>query len=521
MASYLPKEEVAMAQERLTMRKIREIIRLKEEGGLSNRSIARACKVSNSTVGEYLRRAKAAGLGWPLPDMSEDELYLRLFPERESPVEESRPLPDWQEVRGELRTKGVTLRLLWMEYIEKYPNGYRYTQYCEYYRRWKKAQATPRRRKEHLGGEEMQVDYAGVKMRIVDPKTGEIEEAPVFVASLTASNYTYAEAQRSENQSSWNNGHVRAFDFFGGVVRIVKPDNLKTGILKPNYYEPDVNLAYQELAEHYHFAVIPARVKKPRDKGKVENSVQNVERWVIAPLRKRTFFSLEEANQALRERLKVFNQQEMKHVGCSRYQEYLKIDRPNLKPLPERYYEYANWKKARVHIDYHVAFEKHFYSVPYALIHEEVEIRATEGMIVIFHKGKQVAVHPRQYRQGRFTTQAEHMPPNHRFVDQINADRLICWATEIGPQTAALVAAILQSRPFPEQAYRSCLGVLNLAKKYPRTRVEQACQSLLSSRVLSYQALKAELEWLAAQQPEPPSDPLPSHENIRGKSYYQ
>jgi transposase len=367
----------------------------------------------------------------------------------------------------------------------------------------------------------MQVDYAGVKMKIVDPKTGEIEEAPVFVAVLSASNYTYAEVQQNENQCSWNNGHVRAFDYFGGVVRIVKPDNLKTGVQKPNYYEPDINLAYQELAEHYHFAVLPARVKKPRDKGKAENAVLNVERWVIAPLRKRTFFSLHEANQALRERLEAFNRREMQHVGRSRYQEYLEIDRPNLRPLPERRYEYAIWKKARVHIDYHVVFEKHFYSVPYALLHEEVEIRATERMIVIFHKGKQVAVHSRQYRQGRFTTQIEHMPANHRFVDQINTEQLIHRAEEIGSQTGALVSAILRSRPFPEQAFRSCLGVLSLVKKYPYNLVEQACQSLLASHALSYKALKAELEWLADQQPELPSEALSTHENIRGKSYYQ
>ena len=510
-----------MAQERLTMRKIKEIIRLKEEAGLSNRAIARACKVSNSTVGEYLRRAKAAGIGWPLGEMSEDELYRRLYPEREKQGEESRQLPDWKEVRTELRTKGVTLRLLWMEYIERHPNGYRYTQYCEYYRRWKKGEETPRRRKEHLGGEEMQVDYTGVKMKIVDPQTGEIEEAPVFVAVLTASNYTYAEAQQSENQYSWNNGHVRAFDYFGGVVRIVKPDNLKTGIAKANYYEPDVNLAYQELAEHYHFAVLPARVKKPRDKGKVENGVQNVERWVIAPLRKRIFFSLQEANQALWECLEAFNQREMQHVGRSRYEEYLEIDRPNLRALPERRYEYATWKKARVHIDYHVAFEKHFYSVPYALIHEEVEIRASEHMIVIFHKGKQVAVHPRQHRQGRFTTQPAHMPANHRFMEQVNAEQLVHWAEKIGPKTASLVSAILRSRPFPEQAYRSCLGVLGLVKKYPQPVAEQACQSLLASHALSYKALKAELEWLTDQQPEPPSAVPPNHENIRGQSYYQ
>src|SRR3990172_64121 len=288
-----------MAQERLTLRKIREILRLKHTAGLSNRAIAGACRISNSTVGDYLRRAKAAGIGWPLPEISEEELYQKLFPEHKPVLEKVRPLPDWEAVRKELRQKGVTLRLVWIEYLEEHPDGYQYSQYCEYYRRWKKVRAEPSKHREHVGGAEMQVDYAGVKIPILNPESGEICEASVFVAVLPASNYTYAEAQASENQCNWNNAHVRAFEFFGGVVQVVVPDNLKTGVQKPNYYEPDLNPAYQELAEHYQFAVLPTRVRKPKDKAKAENGVQNVERWVMAPLRKRTFFSLSEANQAI------------------------------------------------------------------------------------------------------------------------------------------------------------------------------------------------------------------------------
>lgn len=510
-----------MAQERLTLRKIREILRLKHTAGLSNRAIAGACKISNSTVGEYLRRAKAAGIGWPLPEISEEELYQKLFPEHKPVLEKARPLPDWEVVRKELRQKGVTLRLVWMEYLEEHPDGYQYSQYCEYYRRWKKARVEPSKHREHVGGEEMQVDYAGVKIPIFNPESGEIREASVFVAVLPASNYTYAEAQASENQCNWNNGHVRAFEFFGGVVQIVVPDNLKTGVQKPNYYEPDLNPAYQELAEHYQFAVLPTRVRKPKDKAKAENGVQNVERWVMAPLRKRTFFSLAEANQAIQKQLEWFNHKEMQAVGRSRREEFEVIDRPNLRPLPEKPYEYAERKTARVHIDYHVEFDKHLYSVPHTLIHQEVEIRASERMVEIFSHGKSVAVHPRNFHRGRFSTHREHMPANHQFVEKVNAEQLVAWATKIGPHTAALVSATLQSRPFPQQAYRSCLGMLSLAKKYHHAFLEQACQTTLETHTYSYTALKDELDWLVKQSSSPGVETLPAHENIRGHQYYQ
>ncbi len=428
-----------MSQERLTLRKIKEILRLKYEVGLSNRAIARACKVSNSTVGEYLRRAQEAGINWPLTEEDEDGMYRRLFGEEDLPVEPARPLPNWETIRKELRQKGTTLRLLWMEYLEQYPEGYQYSQYCEYYRRWKKASQEPTRRQEHLGGERVQVDYAGMKISITDPETGQISQGSVFVAVLPASNYAYAEAQASENQCNWNNGHVRAFAFFGGVPRIVVPDNLKTGVTKPNYYEPGINLAYQDLAEHYHFAVLPARVRRPRDKGKVENGVQNVERWVLAPLRKRTFFSLAEANQAICTQLEKFNNQVMKQVGRSRRQEFEEIDRPNLRPLPQMAYEYAERKTARVNMDYHIQFDNNLYSVPHPLIRQPVEVRATERMVEIFHKGRSVAVHPRGYRKNQFFTQHAHMPANHQFMDKVNAEQLIQWAAEIGLKTTALI----------------------------------------------------------------------------------
>jgi transposase len=510
-----------MTQERLTMRKIKEILRLKYEVKLSNRAIAGACKVSNSTVGEYLRRAEAAGVSWPIPEMGEEELFQKLFGEQDENAKKSKPLPDWEEVRKEVRQKGVTLRLLWIEYKEKNPEGYQYSQYCDLYQKWKKSRAEPSKRNVHVGGEQMQVDYAGLKIPLFNPESGETSQVSVFVALLPASNYTYAEAQSSENQCNWNNGHVRAIEFFGGVVRIVVPDNLKTGVQKPNYYEPNINAAYQELAEHYQFAVLPARVKKPKDKGKVENGVQNVERWVIAPLRKSTFFSLAEVNQAIREQLDQLNNKVMQAVGKTRRQEFEDLDLPNLRPLPEKPYEYADRKIARVNIDYHVEFEKHLYSVPYNLIHQEVDLRATEHMVEVFYKGELVAIHPRSFRPGRFSTLHEHMPPNHQFVDRANAEQLLQWAKSVGPQTAAFINAMLKSRPFPEQAYRSCLGVLSLAKKYPHSQIELACQATLEAKIFSYKAVKEELDWLMKQTTAPVTEALPSHANIRGHEYYQ
>jgi transposase len=508
-----------MTQERLTLRKIREILRLKEEIGLSNRAIARACKVSNSTVGEYLRRTKTAGLHWPLPEeLSEDELYQKLFPEINNESIPERPLPDWEKVRTELKKKGVTLKLLWIEYRDQHSNGYSYTQFCDYYRSWAKTQS-PSGRFPHTGGEEMEVDYAGLTVTIINPETGETHQAPVFVATFPASDYVYAEVQPSQELCHWINGHVRAFGFFGGLPKILRPDNLKTGVKSPNYYEPDLNPTYQEMAEYYQVAVLPARVRRPRDKSAAENGVQNVERWVLAPLRNQTFFSEAAADRAIKPLLDGLNNRPMAHLGKSRRQLFEELDQPELRPLPEKPYQFATWKTATVHIDYHVAFEKHFYSVPHSLIHQQVEIRASERMVEIFHKGQQVALHPRSQAAGRFSTNPEHMPSNHRFILELNADWLLRQAQAVGPQTTQYLTALLHARAFPEQAYRSCLGVLSLARKYPHALLEKACQTLLDAHLFSYRDLKGELERLL--QTSTSDHPATAHENIRGETYYR
>lgn len=505
-----------MAQERLTMRKIREILRL-NKAGLSNRAIGRAIQVSNSTVGEYLQRAKVAGVSWPLEEgISEEELYRRLFPEKKPPKESQRPEPEWETVGKELKKKGVTLKLLWKEYLQEHPDGYQYTQFCVKYRQWAQRQKV-RGRFLRRGGEVMEVDYAGLKMTITDPKSGAQSRASIFVATLVASSYTFAELHPTQEQSNWITGHVKAFEFFGGVPKIVRPDNLKSGVKRPNQYEPDLNPAYQELAEHYGVVVLPARVRRPRDKAAVENSVQNVERWVLALLRKDTFFSIAEANRAVQQQLAKLNQRTMAYRGKSRQELFEELEQAELRPLPERRYEYAEWKRAKVSLDSHISFKKHQYSVPHHLVRQNIDVRASQTLVQIFHKNVQVAVHSRKLKPG-FSTNPEHMPSSHRWVMELDAKWLLKRGQAVGPQTTEYLKGLLRSRRFPEQAYRSCLGVLRLADKFPHVMVETACQRLLDARLWSYQDLKAELDHM----PRPiKTEATPRlHENIRGEDYY-
>jgi transposase len=330
-----------MPQERLSVRKIQEVLRLKWEGRLSNRAIARSCSISPTTASEYVRRAQATGLSWPLPEtLDEDQLHRRLFPKPAPPSERVIPEPDWEHSHTELRRKGVTRRLLWLEYREAHPDGYGYSRFCEVYRLWAK-KLEPPMRLSHRAGEKMFVDYAGQTVRFIDPETGEIREAHIFVATLGASNYasgraagyTYTEAQWTQELSNWIGGHVRAFAFFGGIPEIVVPDNTKTGVKHPSRYEPDLNPTYQDMAEHYGVVVIPARVRKPKDKAKVEVGVQVVERWILARLRNRTFFSLAELNQAIWELLEELNHRTMRHLGKSRRELFDGVDPVEWTPL--------------------------------------------------------------------------------------------------------------------------------------------------------------------------------------------
>jgi len=512
-----------MPQERLSMRKIQEVLRLKWQSGLSNRVIARSCSISPTTVSEYIRRAQEVGLSWPLPEaVDEDQLYGMLFPNPDPPSERIIPQPDWEYIKRELRRKGVTRRLLWLEYREAHPDGIGYSRFCELYRLWAK-KLDPPMRQDHKAGERMFVDYAGQTMSVVDPETGEIRQTHIFIAVLGASSYAYAEAHWAEDLPNWIAGHVAAFSYFGGVPEIVTPDNPKVGVKHPSRYEPDLNPTYLDMAKHYGTVVLPARIHKPKDKAKVEVGVQVVERWILARLRNRRFFSLAELNQAIREQLEKLNGRTMEHLGNSRRELFEELDQPALKPLPIEPYEFAVWKKAKVHIDYHVEFEKHYYSVPHELISEKVWIRATRYTVEIFHKHRRVSSHPRSRARGRHTTRIEHMPANHRHYAEWSPERFLRWAEQIGPQARNLIEAALNSRRHPQQAYRTCLGILNLAKRYTKERLEAASKRALAFGIHSYKGIKNILDAGLDQVPveKPVTKHLDPHANIRGPSYYQ
>ena len=403
-----------MAHRKLTMRKTKEILRLKWSLRLSDRQVGASLKIAHSTVGEYIKRAERAGLDWPqVEKMEAAELRGKLFPPKKPDLEQ-RPQPDWQQIEEELQGKGVTRMLLWQEYIAEHADGYGYSQFCERYRRWVKAQEKPALRIPKKAGEEVQVDYAGMTMEIIDPKNGEIHTVQIFVGVLGASGLIYAEAHNSQSLPNWIRAHVRMFDFFGGAPKIVRPDNLKAGVSKPNYYEPDLNPTYHEMAVHYGVAVIPTRVAKPKDKGLVENAVLQVERWVLAPLRKQRFFSLHDLNQALRERLAWLNGRKRTDKGLSRRTLFEKQEKAALQPLPAYPFDYLEVKQAKVHIDYHITFKKHHYSVPHSYTRQPVLIRASERLVEIYHQNQRIACHVRCDRPG-YSTEKTHLPANHRW----------------------------------------------------------------------------------------------------------
>jgi transposase len=501
------------------MRKIKEILRMKWGLGLSDRQVAASLKIAHSTVGGYLKRAERAGLDWEqAQELEEAELKARLFPPKPSGARR-RPEPDWQQIANELKHKGVTRMLLWQEYLAEHPGGFGYSQFCERFRRWAGTQEAPILRKPKKVGEEVEVDYAGLTMGVIDPHTGKITQAEIFVGVLGGSGLIYTEAQASQSKPNWIRAHVRMFAFYGGVPRIVRPDNLKAGVSKANFYEPDLNPTYHELAVHYGTAVIPTRVAEPRDKALVENAVQQVERWVLAPLRKQRFFSVDEVNQAMRPRLAWLNDRTLSGQTQSRRELFERIEKDALQPLPEYPFEYLEVKQAKVHLDYHVSYQKHQYSVPHQYTRKTVLIRASERLVEIYAGERRIACHLRCDRPG-YSTEKEHMPANHRWYLEWSPERFTRWGRQIGPQTEAFIQALLASRRHPEQAYRSCLGILKLADSASPQLLEAACSLALAHDALSYKAVKRLLE-TKKDALEASSSPEPSaHEHIRGQNYY-
>lgn len=512
-----------MPAKRLSMRKIKEVLRLKWGKGMSNRKIATSSGIGRPTVSEYLRRATEAGLTWPLPaDLDDARLERLLFPPPPDLPAQERGIPDWAHIHGELKHKGVTQFLLWQEYRGSHVDGYQYSWFCEHYRAWR-GKLDVVMRQDHRAGEKLFVDYAGQTVPIIDRSTGEVREAQIFVAVLGASNYTYAEATWSQSLPDWIGSHVRTFRFLGGVPELVVPDNLRSGVSKAHRYEPDTNPTYQDMASHYGVAVLPARVRKPRDKAKVEGGVLIVERWILAALRHRQFFSLAELNRVISELLEKLNARPFRKLPGCRREHFEQLDRPALQPLPAEPYVYAEWKKARVHIDYHVAFEGHYYSVPYALIRKEVDIRITRNTIECFHRGNRVASHQRSHYKGRHTTVTAHMPESHRQAGEWSPERLMRWASKTGPATEKLIQTVLGSRKHPQQAYRSCLGILRLSKPYGDERLEAACRRALILGSCRYKSIESILKHRLDEQPLEAQQELAlpdTHDNIRGPAYY-
>lgn len=516
------------------MRKIKEILRLRLLGGITGtRRIGLAVGCGKSAVSECLQRATVAGLtDWTSVEaLDEEALEQRLYPTKaasRSPAQ--RPMPDWPRIREELarRDHQVTLALLWSEYKAEHPGGYQYSQFAELYRRFEKRLSVVLRQT-HRPGERSFVDYCD-GIALTDPVSGETVPTELFVGVLGASSYTFAMATLSQELPAWLDSHVRMYEYFGGVPALTIPDNLRAAVKRADRYESALNPSYQELAQHYGTCVIPARVRKPRDKAKVEAAVLVAQRWILAVLRHRTFYSLNELNAAIAELLVKLNDRVMRHVNESRRSLHERLDRPALKPLPAMPYEYAEWKQVKVNIDYHVEFDEHYYSAPYTLIGEHLWCRACSRTIELFHKGKRVASHPRSYVKYHHSTVAEHRPASHRAHLEWTPSRLIDWGTTIGAHTGALIEHVIRSKPHPEQGYRSALGILRLSKRHGAARLELASAKAFAIRSPSYKTIKTMLEQRMeaaplrgeAKRSDRADDPATSigATNVRGSGYY-
>lgn len=511
-----------MATQRLSMRKIREILRLRFESKFSYHQIAESCGMGDTTVGECLARAKQSGISWPLAsDLDDALLEARLYPPSDKLL--AIVQPDYSYVHLEMRKKSVTMQLLWHEYKEAHPGGYQYTQFCHHYRHWVKC-VDVTFRNQHKAGERLFVDYAGQTVPIYDKETGKCQHAQIFIATMGASNFTYAEATWTQELPNWIASHRRVFEFLDGAPAILVPDNLKSAVTTACKYDPDINPTYYAMARHYGCAIIPARPYRPRDKAKVECAVLVVERWILAVLRKRTFFSLWELNQAIAVLLEGLNNKPFKKMKGNRRELFTSLDLPALKPLPSQPYELVHFKVATVNINYHIEVDSHCYSVPYTLVQKKVELRFTETVVEILFNNNRVASHKRSFKQGGYTTLPEHMPPSHQKYVQWTPERMASWAGEAGPATAAVAQAIMDSKSHPEQGFKSVLGMIRLGGNYGKDRLERCCEKALTFGSPTYRSIKSMLKLGIDKQPVIAREEVGKaieHANIRGKEYYQ
>jgi transposase len=502
------------------MRTVREVLRLGLVCRVGSRDIGRSLRISHFSAQKYLRSAREAGLDWEKIGALSDAALERLV--RGAPLRTAtKPWPDYAYVHREMKKKGVTLELLWQEYKETHPDGYQETQFREYYHAFTKTLRLSLRQT-HKAGATLFVDYAGHTVPIHDRHTGTVRQAQIFVAVLGASNYTFAEATADQGLESWIGSHVRAFDYFGGVTEKIVSDNLKAGVTSPCRYEPEINRTYADMIAHYGTVVIPARVRHPKDKAKAEAGVQLVERWILAALRTRKFFSLEELNEAIGELLVKLNGKSFQKLPGSRLSVFTDLDQPALKPLPLERYEYARWKKSRVNIDYHIELEGHYYSVPYLLVQQEVTARYTARTVEIFHEEKRVASHSRSCLRGQHTTVHEHMPRSHQEHLSWTPTKMIECAGKIGCKTACVIERILNSRQYPELGYRSCLGILRLARAYSEPRLESACARAVRIGAYTYRSVKSILKNGLDRETLPKISQAVAvpHQNIRGGDYF-
>lgn len=504
------------------MRDLREILRQKLLLGRSHRQAAAAVRISPGSVASAATRAKVLGLDWDAVEkLDDEELETRMYGPRGG-KRDGRPEPELARVHVELRRPGVTLQLLHLEYLEEHPDGYRYTAFCERYRQWLGKQRLSMRQV-HIAGDKMFVDYSGNKPHIVDPQTGDLVEVELFVAALGASSCTYAEATHTQQLPDWIASNTRALAFFGGVPNAVIPDQLKSAVTLSCKYEPGVQKTFDEWARHYATTILPARPRKPRDKAKVEVAVQVAQRWILARLRNQTFFSLAELNTRIAELCAELNSRRMRTYNASRRELFERLDRPALRPLPDQPYEYAEWKKVLLNIDYHADFDGHYYSAPHGLRGQELWLRATATTVEIFRLGQRMAAHARSRVRGRHTTVTAHMPLAHQQHVEWTPERILGWAQTVGVNTRLFAERLLTERRHPEHGYRSCLGVYRLAKKYGADRVEAACARALAVGARSYRHVASILQHGLDRAPVLDVEPRGTsvvHENVRGRDYY-
>lgn len=504
------------------MVKFREILRLHQLGH-NQSEIARSCLTARSTVQDYIHRAQTTQLSYAhLLKLSDSDLQEILGKGQRKRARKKAPI-DFERIHRELGRKGVTLSLLWMEGKERGEWQCSYGGFCRRYRHWKRQQSVTMRQV-HKGGEKVFVDYCGMTVAVTHPSTDEVTQAQIFVACFGASNYTYADATVSQSLEHWIGSHQRALAFFGGVPRAIVPDNLKSGVTDPCRYEPGINRSYQDFAEHYNVIILPARPKAPRDKAKVENSVQQVERQILAPLRDEVFTSFAQLNTALKQGIERLNERTMRTYGQSRRERFEQVDQPHLSPLPTQGFEFAHWKNAKVNLDYHIEVDRHYYSVPYEYVRQEVRVKITEHFVQIFHDHQRISAHERSRIPFCHSTQADHMPPEHYAYKTQSREKFLVWAGQIGPATTQQVEAIFAKKAHEEQAFRTLKGVQHLGTTYGSERLEAACHR---ANVL---AMVGKKHLLSILKHKLESEPLPNemqavvpihHANVRGPLYYQ